>query len=364
MNASKVNLFDFDRGGLEAFFTGKGEKAFRAVQLMRWMHQLGETDFARMTDLAKPLRQRLAEEASIELPKVVSDRLATDGTRKMLLQLQDGNCIETVFIPETDRGTLCISSQVGCTLNCSFCMTARQGYNRNLTVAEIIGQIWQAARLLNHTHDKRVISNIVLMGMGEPLLNFDNVVTAIGLMLDDLAYGLSKRRITLSTAGVVPGIDRLSQVCDISLAVSLHATTDAVRDQLVPLNKKYPIADVLAACRRYIDASTPQNRKVTFEYVMLKDINDSEKDARRLINLMSQVPSKINLIPFNTFPGTQYECSSRETVERFRDKLGSAGFVTVIRKTRGDDIDAACGQLAGRVMDRTRRSQPIKIQSV
>ncbi len=356
MSAGKANLFDFDRRALEAFFTGMGEKPFRAAQVMRWIHQLGEPDFMRMTDLATSLRQRLLAETDLAVPKVVSDKVATDGTRKMLLQLADGNCIETVFIPETERGTLCISSQVGCTLNCSFCMTARQGYNRNLTVAEIIGQIWQAARLLNHTHDKRVISNVVLMGMGEPLLNFDNVVTAIDLMLDDLAYGLSKRRITLSTAGLVPGIDRLSQKCDISLAVSLHATTDDIRDQLVPINKKYPIAELLAACRRYIDASSPQNRKVTFEYVMLKGVNDSEKDAKRLINLMSQVPSKINLIPFNTFPGTSYECSSRDTVERFRDKLGSAGFVTVIRKTRGDDIDAACGQLAGRVMDRTRRS--------
>ena len=359
MDTGKTNLLDFDRGALEAFFTGIGEKSFRATQVMRWLHQLGEPDFMRMTDLATALRQRLVSLASVDVPKIVRDRLAADGTRKILLQLADGNCIETVFIPETDRGTLCISSQVGCTLNCSFCMTARQGYNRNLTVAEIIGQVWQAARLLNHSHHKRVISNVVFMGMGEPLLNFDNVVTAINLMLDDVAYGLSKRRITLSTAGVVPGIDRLAEVSDISLAVSLHATTDAVRDTLVPINKKYPIAELLAACRRYIDASSSQNRKVTFEYVMLAGINDSEKDAKRLINLMSQVPSKINLIPFNTFPGTTYECSSTEAVERFRDKIGSAGLVTVIRKTRGDDIDAACGQLAGRVMDRTRRSTPV-----
>lgn len=362
MQVPKLNLFDLDRAALEGVFLDMGEKPFRAAQVLKWVYQQGVIDFALMSNLSKDLRARLQAHFDTSLPEVVRDTLATDGTRKLLLRLADGNCIETVFIPETDRGTLCISSQVGCTLNCSFCATARQGYNRNLSVAEIISQLWIAARLLNHSHDKRVITNVVLMGMGEPLMNFDAVVTAVGLMMDDLAWGLSKRRVTLSTSGVVPALDRLRDTgMDISLAVSLHAVTDKVRDELVPINKKYPIEQLLAACRRYLEASRPQNRKVTFEYVMLKGINDSDKDARRLINLMSQVPSKVNLIPFNGFAGSGYQCSDPERIERFRDILGSAGIVTVIRKTRGEDIDAACGQLAGRVRDRTRRSQEKKV---
>lgn len=362
MPDGKLNIFDLDRNGLEALFLAMGEKPFRATQVLKWVHQQGVRDFSAMSNLGKDLRRRLQERLDTGLPEVVRDTVAGDGTRKLLLRLADGNCIETVFIPETDRGTLCVSSQVGCTLNCTFCATARQGYNRNLTVAEIIAQIWISAQLLNHTHDKRVITNVVLMGMGEPLMNFDNVVTAVKLMMDDLAWGLSKRRITLSTSGVVPALDRLRDTgMDISLAVSLHASTDAVRDKLVPINKKYPIDQLLAACRRYLEVSRPGNRKVTFEYVMLKDVNDSDKDARRLINLMSQVPSKVNLIPFNGFENSGYQCSDEQRVERFRDILGSAGIVTVVRKTRGEDIDAACGQLAGRVMDRTRRSQEKKV---
>lgn len=360
---TKVNLLDMDRETMEAFFTAMGEKPFRATQMLKWLHQVGERKFENMSNLSKVLRAQLQESCTLDLPEVISDRLAADGTRKFLLRLADGNAIETVFIPETDRGTLCVSSQVGCTLKCSFCSTGKQGFNRNLSASEIIGQLRVAADKLGHSMDSRVISNVVLMGMGEPLLNFDNVLTAINLMMEDVAYGLSKRRITLSTAGLVPGIDRLSQMCDVSLAVSLHATTDELRNKLVPVNNKYPIAELLAACKRYLDASKPANRKITFEYVLLKGINDSDRDAKRLINLMSQVPSKINLIPFNAFPGSDYEVSSDETIMRFREKLCSAGFVTTVRKTRGDDIDAACGQLAGKVMDRTRRSKNIKVAS-
>ncbi|MCG6887189.1 MAG: 23S rRNA (adenine(2503)-C(2))-methyltransferase RlmN [Proteobacteria bacterium] len=353
--SSRVNLLDLDRQGLIAFFTKLGEKPFRASQVLKWIYQCGVDDFDAMTNLSKSLRDTLHNEAEIRFPEIVSEQQSEDGTIKWLLRIDNGNCIETVFIPEAERGTLCISSQVGCALECSFCSTAQQGFNRNLSVGEIIGQLWVANKSLQcQPRTNRVISNVVLMGMGEPLLNFDNVVSAMNLMLDDLAYGLSKRRVTLSTSGVIPALDRLKQVSDVSLAVSLHAPDDALRNELVPINRKYPIRELLAACQRYITGEA--RRKVTFEYVMLDGINDSPRQARQLVKLLQDVPAKVNLIPFNPFPGTQYRSSSRERIDAFRDILMKAGLITVTRKTRGEDIDAACGQLAGKVLDRTKRT--------
>ncbi len=350
----KVNLLDFDRQGLEAYFTAMGEKAFRASQVLKWIYQGGVDTFDEMTNLSKSLREKLTHQAEIRTPEIVTQQLSDDGTIKWLLRVDSGNCIETVFIPEADRGTLCISSQVGCALDCSFCSTAQQGFNRNLSTGEIIGQLWVANKAMQCLpRNERVISNVVLMGMGEPLLNFDNVVRAINLMMDDNAYGLSKRRVTISTSGVIPALQRLKQVSDVSLAVSLHAPTDALRDQLVPLNKKYPIKQLLAACKDYVAGAT--RRKVTFEYVMLEGINDSPEQARQLVKVLQGVPAKVNLIPFNPFPGTHYRVSSQARIDRFRDILMQAGLITVTRKTRGDDIDAACGQLAGKVLDRTKR---------
>ena len=356
--ADKINLLNLDRQALEAYFAEFGEKPFRASQVLQWVHQRGVDDFDAMTNLSKALRTRLQESAEIRLPEVVMEQASRDGTRKWLIKVDGGNSVETVFIPEDDRGTLCVSSQVGCTLNCSFCSTAQQGFNRNLSTAEIIGQLFVAYRALGDTpKGERRISNVVMMGMGEPLLNFDNVVRAMNIMIDDFAYGLSKRRVTLSTAGVVPGIDALREACHVSLAVSLHAPDDALRNQLVPLNKKYNIAELMAACRRYLDGVP--HRKITFEYVMLEGVNDSPKHAHELVKVLEGIPAKVNLIPFNPFPNTQYTCSSPEVIKTFRDIVTRAGLVTVTRKTRGDDIDAACGQLVGRVMDRTRRSQRV-----
>jgi 23S rRNA (adenine2503-C2)-methyltransferase len=350
-----VNLLGMDHEALAAYCAGLGEKPFRARQLLRWIHQTGVDDFGAMTDMSKALRERLAGEASIVPPPVLLDTTAADGTRKWLLNVGTGNAIDTVFIPEARRGTLCVSSQAGCALECSFCSTGRQGFNRNLTVEEIIGQLWWANRCLGRgVTEDRPISNVVMMGMGEPLANFDNVVAAMRLMLDDHAYGLSRRRVTLSTAGMVPGIDRLREECPVSLAVSLHAPNDALRDELVPINRKYPIKELLAACLRYIDVA-PRGY-IMFEYVMLTGVNDSVAQARELAVLVKDVPCKVNLIPFNPFPGIQYERSSPEAIGRFRDVLMHAGLIATVRKTRGDDIDAACGQLAGRVQDRTRRS--------
>ncbi len=370
-----VNLLGMDHEALAAYCAGLGEKPFRAKQLLRWIHQAGVDDFGAMTDMSKALRERLAGEASIVPPPVLLDTTATDGTRKWLLDVGTGNAIDTVFIPEANRGTLCVSSQAGCALECSFCSTGRQGFNRNLTVEEIIGQLWWASRVLrsrdalagrartaqsavgspgSDSAIDRPISNVVMMGMGEPLANFDNVVAAMRLMLDDHAYGLSRRRVTLSTAGLVPGIDRLREECPVSLAVSLHAPNDALRDELVPINRKYPIKELLAACLRYIDVA-PRGY-IMFEYVMLTGVNDSVAQARELAALVKDVPCKVNLIPFNPFPGIQYQRSSPEVIGRFRDVLMHAGLIATVRKTRGDDIDAACGQLAGRVQDRTRRS--------
>ncbi len=355
VTAAKTNLFGLAPSAMRAFFVGMGEKPFRAAQVLQWIHHYGADSFDSMTNISRPLRQRLAEVAEIMAPEIVLDQEAADGTRKWLLRLADGNCIETVFIPEEGRGTLCVSSQVGCTLNCSFCATGHQGFNRNLEAAEIIAQLWVANRALGRDpRGERLITNVVMMGMGEPLLNFDNVIAAMQLMLDDMAYGLSRRRVTLSTAGVVPAIDRLRDTCHVSLAVSLHAPNDALRDRLVPLNRKYPIAELLDACRRYVAGDG--GRRVTFEYVMLAGVNDSIGQARELVGLLSDVPSKVNLIPFNPFPEGVYERSQRAAIDRFRDVLMNAGLMTVTRKTRGDDIDAACGQLAGRIEDRTRRS--------
>jgi 23S rRNA (adenine2503-C2)-methyltransferase len=350
-----VNLLGLDQEALRGFCAELGEKPYRARQLLRWIHHAGVDDFSAMTDMSRPLRERLAKSAAIAAPRVLRDTIAEDGTRKWLLDVGTGNAIETVFIPETSRGTLCISSQAGCALACSFCSTGKQGFNRNLTVEEIIGQLWLANRSLGRgVTEERPISNVVMMGMGEPLANFDNVVAAMRLMLDDSAYGLSRRRVTLSTAGLVPGIDRLGEACPVALAVSLHAPNDALRDELVPINRRYPIRELLAACLRYL--SRAPRDFVTFEYVMLSGVNDSVGQARELAALVSDVPCKINLIPFNPFPGVDYQRSSPDAIARFRDVLTQAGLVATIRKTRGDDIAAACGQLAGRVQDRTRRT--------
>lgn len=356
MTDPRINLLNLDRAGLEAFFARLGEKPFRARQVLSWIHQRFITDFDAMTDLSKPLRERLADTATISLPEVGYQHDSVDGTCKWLLRLPGGNCIETVFIPEEGRGTLCVSSQIGCVLDCTFCATGKQGFNRNLQVSEIIGQMWLANKALGRSSkdEQRIVTNVVMMGMGEPLANFNNVVTAMNLMLDDFSYGLSWRRVTLSTAGMASAIDRLRAVCPVNLAVSLHAPTDELRDQLVPLNKKYPLQDLLAACRRYVAGD--RKRTVTFEYVMLAEVNDSLQCARDLIRLLRGLPAKVNLIPFNSFPGSSYRCSNIDTINLFREELLQAGIVTVTRKTRGDDIAAACGQLAGQVQDRTRRA--------
>ena len=349
-----VNLLDLDLPHMVGFFATMGEKPFRATQVMRWVHRNGESDFAAMSDLAKSLRENLSRNACIEVPKVVSDRTAEDGTRKWLMDVGSSS-VEAVFIPETSRGTLCISSQAGCTLDCKFCSTGKQGFNRNLTTAEIIGQLWLANKALGAERGgDRVISNVVMMGMGEPLLNYDNVIPALRLMLDDNAYGLSRRRVTVSTSGIVPMIDRLRDDCPVALAVSLHAPTDGLRDVIMPINRKYPLKELLEACRRYLDRAP--RYFVTFEYVMLKGVNDSALHARQLIALLSDTPCKVNLIPFNPFPNGGFERSPREAIRQFSEILNGAGIVTTTRKTRGDDIDAACGQLAGQVTDRTRRT--------
>ncbi|WP_298619655.1 23S rRNA (adenine(2503)-C(2))-methyltransferase RlmN [uncultured Zoogloea sp.] len=353
-----VNLLDFDAAALTDWFLQQGEKPFRAKQVLRWVHRFGVTDFEQMTDVAKSLRAKLAATACITPPVPVRDSISTDGTRKWLLDVGNANAVETVFIPETNRGTLCISSQAGCALDCAFCSTGKQGFNRNLSAAEIIGQLWLANRLLGANGDgERVISNVVMMGMGEPLANFDNVVSALNLMLDDNAYGLSRRRVTVSTSGIVPAMDRLREACPTALAVSLHASNDALRDQLVPINQKYPLRELMAACQRYLERA-PRDF-ITFEYVMLDGVNDSDAHARELIALTRDVPCKFNLIPFNPFPNSGFERSPAPRIKRFAEILIAAGIVTTTRKTRGDDVDAACGQLAGQVKDKTRRTTRI-----
>ncbi len=355
-----VNLLDLDADALTAYCGELGEKPFRARQLQRWIHHFGASRFDAMSDLAKSLREKLATRAEIRSPAVITDNLSGDGTRKWLLDVGNGNAVETVYIPEETRGTLCVSSQAGCAVNCRFCSTGKQGFSRNLTTGEIIGQLWMAefamrAQLGRGPKDDRVISNVVMMGMGEPLLNYDAVVPAMRLMLDDNAYGLSRRRVTLSTSGVVPMMDRLSKDLPVALAVSLHASNDALRDVLVPLNKKYPLADLMAACRRYLEFA-PRDF-VTFEYCMLDGVNDGVEHARELLKLVADVPCKFNLIPFNPFPESGLKRSNNEQIRRFAQVLMDAGIVTTIRKTRGDDIDAACGQLAGEVKDRTRLAE-------
>jgi len=369
-----VNLLNLNQPQLAEYFTSIGEKPFRAKQLMRWMHHFGVLDLDQMTDIAKVLREKLRQEAEFKLPDVQLEQISDDGTRKWLIgtnNLKDGtsNSVETVFIPEDDRGTLCISSQVGCALECTFCSTGRQGFNRNLSVSEIIGQLWVANHSLRQSEgynmlpaSDRIISNVVMMGMGEPLANYDNVVTAMQIMLDDSAYGLSRRRVTLSTSGMVPAMDKLKEDCPVALAVSLHAPNDALRDEIVPINKKYPIKDLMAACERYL-VKAPRDF-VTFEYVMLDGVNDTIDHARQLLDVVRNVPCKFNLIPFNPFPNSGYGTSKPIQVRAFRDMLMQAGYVVTVRKTRGEDIDAACGQLAGKVLDKTRRTErTIAIQS-
>jgi 23S rRNA (adenine2503-C2)-methyltransferase len=358
----KPNLLGMDAAALARFFAEQGEKPFRARQLLHWMHQSGERDFSRMSDLAKPLRGKLATSACIDSPQIVGDTLAADGTRKWLLKVDGANAVEAVFIPEAERGTLCVSSQAGCVLDCAFCSTGKQGFNRNLSSAEIVGQLWLANRLLREQGLERPITNVVLMGMGEPLLNLDNVLPALRLMIDDNAYGLSRRRVTVSTSGVVPEMDRLRDECPVALAVSLHAPNDALRDRLVPVNRKYPLRELLAACRRYLEKA-PRDF-VTFEYVMLEGVNDADEHARELVALARKVRCKFNLIPFNPFPGSGFRRSDAERIRRFASLLQRAGLTVTTRKTRGDDIAAACGQLAGDVADRTRRRATVPLREV
>ncbi|MBM3114846.1 23S rRNA (adenine(2503)-C(2))-methyltransferase RlmN [Jeongeupia naejangsanensis] len=359
-----VNLLDYDAQALAELMVKYGEKPFRAKQLLKWVHQRGVADFEQMTDIAKSFRSKLAADAAVTIPGLLAEQIATDGTAKWLLDVGTGNGIETVFIPEDDRGTLCVSSQVGCALDCGFCSTAKQGFNRNLSTGEIIGQLWWANNRLSAEQARigapleeggRVVSNVVMMGMGEPLANFDNVVAALRLMLDDNAYGLSRRRVTLSTSGLVPAMDRLRDACPVALAVSLHAPNDAIRDEIVPINKKYPLKELLAACNRYLEKA-PRDF-ITFEYVMLAGVNDQPEHARQLAALLRNVPCKINLIPWNPFPGADYKRSGRDAILAFRDIVIDAGYIVTVRKTRGDDIDAACGQLAGQVKDKTRRAE-------
>ena len=355
-----ANLLDFDAASLQRHFAEMGEKPFRATQVLRWIHQRGVADFAAMTDVAKSLREKLSASARIEAPQVVGDGVSEDGTRKWLIKVDGANAVEAVFIPEVRRGTLCVSSQAGCVLDCAFCSTGKQGFNRNLSTSEIIGQLWVARRELGAGDDRkdpgeRTITNVVMMGMGEPLLNLDNVIPALRLMLDDNAYGLSRRRVTVSTSGVIPGMDRLAEECPVALAVSLHAPNDALRDQLVPVNKKYPIKHLIAACNRYL-VKAPRDF-ITFEYVMLEGVNDSDRQAKELVALSRQVKYKFNLIPFNPFPDSGFGRPEAERIRRFAEILQRADITVTTRKTRGEEIDAACGQLAGEVADRTRRTR-------
>lgn len=353
----KTNLLDLNRQQLRQFFIALGEKPFRADQVMRWIYHYCYDDFALMTDLNKPLREKLNELAEIRAPQIVEEQRSADGTIKWALAVGDQR-VETVYIPEEDRATLCVSSQVGCALECKFCSTAQQGFNRNLRVAEIIGQVWRASKIIGATRltGTRPVTNVVMMGMGEPLLNLNNVVPAMEIMLDDFGFGLSKRRVTISTSGVVPALDKLGDMIDVALAISLHAPCDEIRDDIMPINKKYNIATFLAAVGRYLQKSNANQGRVTVEYVMLDRINDSTDQAHQLANCLKNTPCKINLIPWNPFPGAPYGRSSNSRIDRFSQVLMNYGFTTIVRKTRGDDIDAACGQLAGEVIDRTRRT--------
>ena len=354
----KINLLGLTQPKLEAFFEELGEKRFRAGQVMKWIHHFGVDNFDDMTNVGKALRDKLKARAEIRGPEVVSEDISADGTRKWVVRVASGSCVETVYIPQNGRGTLCVSSQAGCALDCSFCSTGKQGFNSDLTAAEIIGQVWIANKSFGTVPAKvdRAITNVVMMGMGEPLLNFDNVVDSMTLMMDDLGYGISKRKVTLSTSGVVPMIEKLGQVTDVALALSLHAPNDELRNQLVPLNKKYPLSVLLPACNNYI-AGLGEKRYLTIEYTLLKDVNDQPEHARQLIELLRETPCKINLIPFNPFPHSGYERPSNNAIRRFQEMLHNAGYNVTVRTPRGEDIDAACGQLVGQVMDRTRRSE-------
>lgn len=362
----KVNLLSLSPKKMADFFVELGEKPFRAQQMLKWIHQLGEDNFDNMTNMSKALRAKLAEVSEITLPEIVLEKTSTDGTRKWVMRMPGGSSIETVYIPEKDRGTLCISSQIGCALDCSFCSTGKQGFNRDLSVAEIIGQVFVASKSFDVPGERRErkITNVVLMGMGEPLMNFDNVVDAMDIMLDDFAYSLSKRRVTLSTSGVVPMLEKLGDVSDVSLALSLHATNNELRDQLVPINKKYPLEKLIPAVKTYLD-KLPDRRKATIEYTLINKVNDELEHVEEMAKLLKDVPCKINLIPFNPFPHSGYERPSNNRLYRFRDGLHNKGFIVTIRTTRGDDIDAACGQLVGQVEDKTRRQeQYIKLKEL
>ncbi|GAA0512305.1 bifunctional tRNA (adenosine(37)-C2)-methyltransferase TrmG/ribosomal RNA large subunit methyltransferase RlmN [Tatumella terrea] len=359
---TKINLLDLNRQQMREFFLEMGEKPFRADQVMKWMYHYCSDDFEQMTDINKVLRQKLARVAEIRAPEVAEEMRSSDGTIKWAIRVGD-QLVETVYIPEDDRATLCVSSQVGCALECKFCSTAQQGFNRNLRVSEIIGQVWRAAKIIGAAKvtGQRPITNVVMMGMGEPLLNLTNVVPAMEIMLDDFGFGLSKRRVTLSTSGVVPALDKLGDMIDVALAISLHAPNDALRDDIVPINKKYNIEAFLQSVKRYMTKSNANQGRVTVEYVMLDHVNDSTDDAHQLAEVLKDTPCKINLIPWNPFPGAPYGRSSNSRVDRFSKVLMEYGFTTIVRKTRGDDIDAACGQLAGDVIDRTKRTMRKKI---
>lgn len=349
--SNQVNLLSFDRHGLERWFEDNGERNYRARQLMAWLYRRFESDFDAMTDLSKPLRETLRANATVAVPTVLSDQISTDSTRKWLLSTGSNTAIETVFIPEDDRGTLCVSSQVGCAMDCAFCATGAQGFNRNLTTAEIVAQIWHACRILPlRANGRAAVTNVVFMGMGEPLANYRELLPVLNLLLDSLGFGLSKRRVTVSTSGLVPAIDRLSSETEVALAVSLHAPTDALRDELVPINRRYPLAELLAACHRYVNAKP--GRHITIEYVMLDGVNDGINEAKALVRLLKGLRVKVNLIPFNPFPGTAFRSSPQRRIDQFRETLMQAGYLTVTRRTRGDSIDAACGQLAGKVVNR------------
>ena len=358
----KTNLLGLSVSKLGDFFEQLGEKRFRATQMVKWIHQMGERDFDQMTNLSKSLREKLQKTAEIRLPEVVSCQDSSDGTRKWLIKVEGGSCIEMVYIPEKDRGTLCVSSQIGCALDCSFCATGKQGFNRDLNTAEIIGQLWIAADSFDQFSTKatRRVTNVVMMGMGEPLMNFDNVVDAMNLMMEDNAYGLSKRRVTLSTAGVVPALDQLAEVTDVSLAISLHAPNDELRNELVPINRKYSVTEFVQSAKNYIEKMPDNRRKATVEYTLMDQVNDRSVHARELAELLRDLPCKINLIPFNPFPGSDYKRVTNTALNRFRDILQGEGYTVTVRTTRGDDIAAACGQLAGEVNDRTKRQQRYK----
>jgi 23S rRNA (adenine2503-C2)-methyltransferase len=356
---TRVNLLGLSLRQMEQYFLDMGEKKFRAQQVLKWIHHAGVTDIGEMTNLGKALREKLLAVAEVRPPEIVSQHDSSDGTRKWVIRVDGGGLVESVLIPEAGRATLCVSSQVGCSLDCSFCSTGKQGFQRDLTAAEIIGQVWLAIKSYDafQAGNGRIVTNVVMMGMGEPLLNFDNVVAAMDLMLEDLAYGLSKRRVTLSTSGVVPALDRLAKVSEVSLAISLHAPNDELRNQLVPINRKYPIAMLLESAQNYIAAQRDTKRVVTVEYTLIAGVNDQPEQARDLAVLLKDFPCKINLIPFNAFPQSGYQRPSGNAVSRFWQVLVDAGFVVTVRTTRGDDIDAACGQLVGQVVDRTRRSE-------